>query len=237
MGRRRGLRTLTLAVVLGLVAAGTVAVATSRIVVAQSIVVDTGTTLYDTAKSPYTFANRSYQMLPLNTKIALHFYDDDPLPHTFTIINRSDVAIPNYATISGHALGVILQTYGTLVNITANGTSMGPIRDISQVAAPGWYEFVCIEAGHLNQGMYGYVAFGEALPANLSFATGLPGPGLAVFIIVGTIVALTVLAIVLGFAVGQRRGAVHEMPPERLGYPEPEAPSAAAAVPRPPSGH
>ncbi|MCI4365916.1 MAG: hypothetical protein L3K10_07675, partial [Thermoplasmata archaeon] len=60
--------------------------------------------------------------------------------------------------------------------------------------------------------------------------------GSAVFIIVGTIVVLTVIAIVLGFVVGRRRGAVHEMPPERLGYPEPRLPTEPAPPPRPPKG-
>ena len=45
------------------------------------------------------------------------------------------------------------------------------------------------------------------------------------FIISGTIAGLVVLALVLGFVIGRRKGAVHEMPPERLGYPEPALPS------------
>ena len=43
--------------------------------------------------------------------------------------------------------------------------------------------------------------------------------------------ALTVIAIVLGFVVGRRKGSEFEMPPERLGYPEPSAPSAGAPLP------
>jgi len=70
--------------------------------------------------------------------------------------------------------------------------------------------------------MYGFIAFGIALPSNLSVTVPYDGAGAAVFIIVGTIVSLTVVAIVLGFVVGRRRGASEEMPPERLGYPEPE---------------
>jgi hypothetical protein len=62
-------------------------------------------------------------------------------------------------------------------------------------------------------------------------------PGVAVFIIVGTIVALVVIALVLGFVVGRRRGSHDEMAPQRLGYPEPpETPAASSdAVSSPPT--
>jgi len=62
-------------------------------------------------------------------------------------------------------------------------------------------------------------------------STSAQGPGAALFIIIGTIVSLVVIALVLGFVVGRRKGAEHEMPPERLGYPEPLAPG----EPLPPS--
>jgi hypothetical protein len=42
-----------------------------------------------------------------------------------------------------------------------------------------------------------------------------------VFIIGGTIAGLVILAIVLAFVIGRRRGSHDEMAPERLGYPEP----------------
>jgi len=85
--------------------------------------------------------------------------------------------------------------------------------------------------------MYGFIAFGEPLPSNLTVSAASVGPGEAVFIIVGTIVALTVIAIVLGFVVGRRRGSSEEMPPERLGYPEPLVPSEPALPPGAPPRH
>ena len=65
--------------------------------------------------------------------------------------------------------------------------------------------------------MSGLLGSGEA-PGSLSTSNG---PGAPVYIISGTIVGLVILALVLGFVVGKRRGAAEEMPPERLGYPEP----------------
>ena len=96
------------------------------------------------------------------------------------------------------------------------------------------YEFVCTEPGHFTNGMYGFIAFGENLPGNLTVSATSTDPGAAVFIIVGTIVSLVVIALVLGFVVGRRRGSVYEMPPQRLGYPEPESPGAEKSPPLPP---
>jgi hypothetical protein len=77
--------------------------------------------------------------------------------------------------------------------------------------------------------MYGFIAFGINLPSNLTVSTGPTGPGVGVFIISGTIVVLVVVALVLGFVVGRRKGSEFEMPPERLGYAEPPAPPPAPA--------
>jgi hypothetical protein len=109
--------------------------------------------------------------------------------------------------------------------VSVNVTGSGDQAHASFTSpGPGWYEFVCLEPGHFQEGMYGYIAFGMALPTNLTPASVNTGPGIAVFIISGTIVALVLVAIVLGFVVGQRKGSKFEMPPERLGYPEPPAP-------------
>jgi hypothetical protein len=105
---------------------------------------------------------------------------------------------------------------------------------------PGWYEFVCLEPGHFQSGMYGFIAFGMNLPANLTVSVASTGPGAGVFIISGTIVALVVVALVLGFVVGRRKGSEFEMSPERLGYPEPpstsETPSSTPMPNEPPKG-
>lgn len=215
-----------LAVAAGLVLAAVITVGSGRVAVAGPVVTDTGTTIVETAAPGFAFDTRTFENVSLGTTITVTFFDADASsPHTFTIVNDSDVQIPT--TDSSAQLGALVHTHGALVNTTAVTTANNGYGNATFVSpsTPGWYEFVCIEPGHFQQGMYGFIAFGEALPANLTFGSGSPGPGLAVFIIIGTIVALTVLAIVLGFVVGQRRGSEHEMPPERLGYPEPSSPS------------
>ncbi len=233
--RQRGWGWLAVAIAVAVVAAGAVGVFTGRVVVAKPIEVDTSSTLAVTAQAPYTYNQRAFEELPLNTTITLSFFDSDDQAHTFTLIDWPNVSFPGYASISSGKLGDIVATHGTIVNATANSGKYSTVTTIPAVAFKSWYTFVCMESGHFQQGMYGYVAFGELLPPNLSFASGSPGPGLALFIIVGTIVSLTVLAIVLGFVVGKRKGGEHEMPPERLGYPEPPTGQPAPPHARPPT--
>ena len=226
-------RLLAVAVAVGFVLGGVAAVASARVVVASPIEVASGSSIEETAAAGFAFDTRGFEMVPLNTSIAVTFFDSDTGgPHTFTIVNDPGVQIPASADLAS-----LLSKDGVLVDLTAVTGSHGGYNNSSFTSpkAAGWYEFVCTEPGHFQAGMYGFIAFGENLPANLTLGSGSPGPGLAVFIIIGTIVALTVLAIVLGFIVGQREGSRHEMPPERLGYPEPSSPEPLPATPgRPP---
>ncbi len=185
---------------------------------AASVVVDTSSSLAVTTAAPYKFVQDAYENLPTNTTINVTVTDADTLPHTFSILDRAGWVIPASAD-----LATLFSTYGHLVSVNVTGSG-GQARTSFTSPGPGWYEFVCLEPGHFQEGMYGYIAFGMALPTNLTPASVNTGPGIAVFIISGTIVALVLIAIVLGFVVGQRRGSTHEMPPERLGYPEPLAP-------------
>jgi len=196
----------------------------------EGAVNDTSAYVNVTATGSYSFVPNELQNLPTNTTISVIFTDGDPSGalHTFTILGCPDLQIPNPSSVSTDTLNEY--AYGSkcpthLTNINATGTGNFP-GTISAVSTPSWYEFVCTESGHFALGMYGFIAFGMALPANISLGVPSTGPGTAVFIIVGTIVALTVIAIVLGFVVGKREGSRHEMPPERLGYPEPGSPPA-----------
>jgi uncharacterized cupredoxin-like copper-binding protein len=190
----------------------------------EAVTTDASASLSVTAESGFSFTPSTFQMLPVNTSISVTFTDADVLDHTFTIIGRQGWVIPtSYSTeqIDALAFG---NSPAALLNL--NASAVGNPGDVQNgnltVTAPGWYEFVCTEPGHFQSGMYGFVAFGMALPANLTVTVASTNPGVAVFIIVGTIVALVVIALVLGFVVGRRRGSTYEMPPQRLGYPEPE---------------
>ena len=178
------------------------------------------------AFDPNTFAN-----VPTNTTVTLTFTDATDVAHTLSILNREGVVIPNPSTTTTGQLNALFAQYGYLapeLNVSSAGQK---VTETFTSPGPGWYEFVCQVTGHFQAGMYGYIAFGEPLPSNLTVSAPSTGPGTAVFIIVGTIVALVVIALVLGFVIGQRRGAEHEMPPERLGYPEPPTTGGEGSLP------
>ena len=218
---------LTLILILSLFGVGTSQAAQHRTPAATS----TGSTFALTASTGFKFDPELEALTStsvLNASVVVTFTNGDTLAHTFTVASREGWVIPN--SYSADALEKFFAAYPPLVDLYANftGTFTG---NFTAPATPGWYEFVCNESGHFQEGMYGFIAFGEALPSNLTVSAASVGPGEAVFIIVGTIVALTVIAIVLGFIVGRRKGSVHEMPPERLGYPEPKSPSEPAPPP------
>ncbi|MCI4373693.1 MAG: hypothetical protein L3K02_08665 [Thermoplasmata archaeon] len=221
---------LTLILLLSLFGIGTSEATSHSGTVAQV----TGGDLPMTASSGFAFDPNLLGNVATTTNLTVTFTDGDVQAHTFTISSREGWVIPSSYT--GDQLTNFVKAYPPLFNIQAPnpGTYIGNFTSPPK----GWYEFFCNESGHFQEGMYGFIAFGEALPSNLTISLANDGPGAAVFIIVGTIVALTMIAIVLGFVVGRRRGAMHEMPPERLGYPEPKMPAEPAPPPgTPPKSH
>jgi len=178
------------------------------------------TSIAVTATSGYSFDPNTFENVATNSTISVTFTDGSDLAHTFTIIGREGWVIPS----SYSNTQILALAYGehpkNLVNVNVTGS--GDVASATfNSTGPGWYEFICTEGGHFALGMYGFIAFGIALPSNLTVSSGLPGPGAALFIIIGTIVTLVVVTIILAFIFGRRKGAEHEMPPERLGYPEP----------------
>lgn len=146
--------------------------------------------------------------------------------HTFTLLNAPNFQF-NYSSSGGatdssaHIMG-FLAVHPPLVNVSLPAGAN--TYSASFIAPPfGLYEYLCLKSGHFQAGMWNILGSGEHGGVAVSTNTG---PGAPVFIIAGTIAGLVVLAIVLGFVVGRRRGAAHEMPPERLGYQEPTTPAA-----------
>jgi uncharacterized cupredoxin-like copper-binding protein len=175
-----------------------------------------------TATSTFSFAPNTFEQVATNTTVTVSMTDAGSISHSFTIIGREGWVVPSSISESDFEKLVYGQSPPVVfnLNISGVGTQTGTFTS----PGPGWYEFVCTEPGHFAEGMYGFIAFGMNLPTNLTVSSGVPGPGAALFIIIGTIVSLVVITLVLGFVVGRRKGAVHEMPPERLGYAEPGAP-------------
>jgi len=172
-----------------------------------------------TATTSLSFEPNEFQDVATNSSISVSFTDGSTLPHTFTIIGKEGWVIPSSISTSDFDKLVYGNSPKVIYNLNISGAGTVPGNFTS--LGPGWYEIVCTEPGHFVSGMYGFIAFGMNLPANLTVTSGTPGPGAALFIIIGTIVTLVVIALVLGFVVGRREGARQEMPPERLGYAEP----------------
>ncbi|HKV90431.1 MAG TPA: plastocyanin/azurin family copper-binding protein [Thermoplasmata archaeon] len=138
-------------------------------------------------------------------------------PHTFTLSPTAGFTFPSSDGASD--LDTYFSAHAPLVNIQVGAATGAKFFGNFTGPPVGVYEYVCTEPGHFP-GMSGLLGSGEA-PGSLSTTNG---PGAPVFIIAGVIVGLVVLALVLGFVVGKRRGSSDEMPPERLGYREPAAP-------------
>jgi plastocyanin len=188
-----------------------------------------GNSIAVTGTSSFSFSPSTFEQLATNTSISVAFTDAASVAHTFTIIGREGYVIPSGISETDFNNLVFGHSPTVVYNINASGP--GTVSGNFTAPGPGWYEFVCTEPGHFQSGMYGFIAFGENLPSNLTVAAAAQGPGAALFIIIGTIVSLVVIALVLGFVVGRRKGSMHEMPPERLGYAEPPGPG----EPLPPS--
>jgi len=143
------------------------------------------------------------------------------IAHTFTLSSLVNYTLP-YADNTNLTSQFLVQHpayFSVNISDVQGGVTSASFTAPSQI---GSYQFFCLISGHFPSGMEGLLGVGVTVgppPAP-------PGIGLPVFIISGTIVGLVILAIVLGFVVGKREGSKHEMPPERLGYPEtpPETP-------------
>jgi len=227
--KRAGRTAVAIGIIAVLLAAGVSTNEISRQASAASVVVDASTTVTVTATSTFSFTPNVINEVPAGAAVTFDFVNGDTngLTHTFTILACPNITIP---TTGPYADNVSAFTGGAkcgtpLLNLVPAPKSSKSMT-VTTPTKPQWYEFVCTEPGHFEQGMYGFIAFDSIVPANVTPLPGTPGAGLAVFIIVGTIVTLTVIAIVLGFVVGRREGSQHEMPPERLGYAEPGSPPA-----------
>lgn len=180
---------------------------------------DASSAITVTVGTLFQFTLSANEVQPGQT-IDLSLIQTSSVIHTFTLLNATNFQF-NWSSSSSDSLDHIyafLQAHPPLVNYTFPAAAATGAA--SFVAPPfGEYEYLCLEPGHFAAGMWGLLGSGEAGSGGASASND--GPGAPVFIIAGTIAGLVVLSIVLAFVVGQREGAKHEMPPERLGYPEP----------------
>lgn len=178
-----------------------------------------------TVGSALQFTLSTNEVTP-GANITLTIVQTDDVEHTFTLSNVSGVTFTSTNT-TGDLL-TFVREHPPLVNISI--PSGQATYQYHFIAPPfGEYAYFCLIPGHFPS-MYGLLGSGEPGSGG-SISTA---PGAAVFIIGGTIAGLVVIAIVLGFVVGKRRGSHDEMPPERLGYPE-QAPGSPPTPPTPPT--
>ena len=170
-------------------------------------------TITVTVSSEFTFTPSRFMVNPGDT-VTLDFVQTDGTPHSFVMVAEKNYSFPTSAGTS--TLDSYFTQHPPLVNLTV-GASPGTVSKTFTAPPLGLYEFVCTQAGHFSAGMLGYMGSGVTPPGN----PGYNGPGALVFFIGGGIAGLVILAIVLAFVIGRRRGSHDEMPPERLGYPEP----------------
>jgi plastocyanin len=168
-----------------------------------------------TVSSAFAFGISNNYCAPGST-ISLEVLQTDSTAHTFTLIPAANFSF-NPGSNTTDQIQTFLDAHPPLVNIVVS-TNPGSANFTNFSAPPvGAYQYVCMEQGHFTEGMYGEIGIGVHVAS-----TSAPddGPGAPVFIIAGTITGLVVIALVLGFVVGRRRED-EDMPPERLGYPEP----------------
>jgi uncharacterized cupredoxin-like copper-binding protein len=170
--------------------------------------------------------------LAQNSMINVTFVDTVSTPHTFTLSSVQGVAIDQ--STYGDDVSAYFAQHPFYASVGLSGVGQTTISFPSPPV--GWYEFVCNVSGHFALGMYSALGFGVPAPSNLTGGGTTIQVGWPVYVIAGTIVGLVILALVLGFVAGQRKGSQHEMPPERLGYPEETPPSAGGgpSAPSPP---
>ena len=162
-----------------------------------------------TATSDYGYQPDTFQQVPVGANITVTFKDSDVLQHSFTIFSREGFVIPTSYTPS--QLNQLFETYPAKYSSLLNGSGEQSIGWFDSPATPGWYEFVCMVSGHFQSGMYGFIAFGESLPANLTPPSRVSlGIGNISALEAGFVVAM-LLAVGLGLVVWRRRRAAVRM--------------------------
>lgn len=172
------------------------------------------------ATMDYGYQPDLIEQVPINATITVTFTDNDPanMAHSFNISSREGFVIPTSYTAA--QLNQLFTTYPPLYAATVNALGDQSVGKFQSPMAPGWYEFVCNVSGHFQDGMYGFIAFGENLPSNLTppSRTGVGG-GLSFSPLDAGIIAALVVVFALGFVVWQRRRLARRMLREPVGGP------------------
>ena len=222
---------VALAVVLLLAPAAAPAPGSVRAAVAPAASVHSAGSVYDLkveATGTYGYQPDTISNIPLATTINVTFDDDSSLQHSFNISGREGVEIANYANTNATELAKTLFSVPPLYVTTVNGPGDVSVGEFTSPSTPGWYEFVCNVTGHFQLGMFGYIAFGEAVPGNLTLPAGASGGGKVFPWAYGVVVFVVVLVALVGLLFRLRRverdRALHEEDRASPIVPRPPAP-------------
>jgi plastocyanin len=172
-----------------------------------------------TATADYGYQPDTFQQIPVDANISVTFSDMDVLPHSFTISSREGFVIPTTDTPT--QLSALFTAYPAIYSVLLGGMGDQYVGTFQSPAAPGWYEFVCNVSGHFQDGMYGFIAFGESLPSNLTPPTRTGLGGASITPLQAGIVGVVVVVVILGMIYWITRRA------------PPRYPSSTAPPPRP----
>ncbi|MGD0250293.1 MAG: hypothetical protein ABSB97_05345 [Thermoplasmata archaeon] len=172
------------------------------------------------ATANYGYSPDRIQNVSTNAVITVTFLDDDPsgMQHSLNISSREGFVIPT--TYTAAQMDHLFGTYPTLYSTIVNYTGAQSVGTFQSPPTPGWYEFICNVSGHFALGMYGFIAFGENLPSNLTSPsrTDLGGMNVSTLGIVFVGVFLVAFAVV--YLVWHRRRTVRKMTPQPVGRPK-----------------
>jgi len=155
------------------------------------------------ATADYQYQPDTFEQVPINATITVTFTDADVLAHSFTISTREGFVIPTSYTNA--KLEQLFTTYPARYSSFVNGSGDQSVGSFHSPPAPGWYEFVCNVSGHFQDGMYGFIAFGENLPSNLTAPSRVGIGGTSVTPLDAVLIGGTVVVLVLGIAYWRRR--------------------------------
>lgn len=191
----------------------TVPVGSASPMAGQSPLPDATGSINVEAVADYGYQPDTLQQVPTNANITVTFTDEDVLEHSFVIVSREGFVIPSSYTPT--QLDELLVAYPPFYSVFANESQV-VVGSFQSPAVPGWYEFVCTVSGHFQNGMYGFIAFGENLPSNLTNTARVGIGGVSIGVIGGAAAGAVVVAVLLGYVLWRRRHPPHRMPAESL---------------------
>jgi len=165
-----------------------------------------------TAVADYHYQPDTIEQVATNSTITVTFADDDALPHSFTISSREGFEIP--ISYNPTELNQLFTTYPALYSVLLNGSGEQNVGTFHSPTTPGWYEFICNVSGHFQSGMFGFIAFGENLPSNLTSPPRIGLGGTNITPIDAAALGALVAAIVVGVAFWRRRRSTPRMSSE-----------------------